>query len=159
MTIIHRAMIVPFSAAQMYDLVNDIESYPEFLHWCSSAKMIFAREDECQATMTLSKGGVHKEFTTHNRMQKDKMIELRLINGPFKQLEGFWRFNVLSQCSCEILFDLEFEFTNRLVGFALEPIFHPIANTLVDAFCERAEALYVGSANEEIRDDRKGGNG
>lgn len=148
MTNIHRTMIVPFSAQQMYDLVNDIARYPEFLQWCTAAVVHFAHEEECQATLTLSKGGMHKDFTTHNRMQKDKIIEIRLVNGPFKRLEGFWRFNALSHSSCEIVFDLEFEFINRFVGFAFEPVFHPIANSLVDAFYQRAESIY-GSAGSD----------
>lgn len=146
MPIIHRTSIVPFSASQMFDLVNDVESYPEFLNWCTQAKVIMTDIDELQATLTLSKGGIHKEFTTHNRMQTNKIIEIRLVNGPFKHLEGFWRFDALSECSSEISLDLEFEFINRIVGLALEPVFHPIANTLVDAICERAKSLYQDEA-------------
>ena len=142
MPVIHRTAVVPYSAGQMFDLVNDVEAYPEFLDWCSESTIIMEGEDELQATMLLSKGGVHKAFTTHNRMQKNKMIEIRLVNGPFKHLEGFWRFESLSQSSSEISFDIEFEFVNFLMGLVMKPIFHPIANTLVDAFCERAIAVY-----------------
>jgi len=146
MPLIHRTAIVPYTAKQMYDLVNDVKSYPDFLHWCTKAEILMLDEDEIQATLTLSKGGMQKEFTTHNRMQKNKMIEIRLVNGPFQLLEGFWRFESLSESSSEVSLDLEFEFINRLVGFAFEPVFHPIANNLVDAFCERAKDVYDGGA-------------
>lgn len=142
MPIIHRTAIVPFSASQMFDLVNDVEAYPEFLTWCTRAVIIGSDVDELTATLTLSRSGVTKEFTTHNRMQTNKIIEIRLVNGPFKHLQGLWRFDALSEHECEVSLDLEFEFINRIVGFALEPVFHPIANTLVDAFCERAQQKY-----------------
>lgn len=143
MTVIKRDKIIPFTSQQMYDLVNRIEDYPTFLPWCSASQVLSRTEDEIKAELTLSKGGIEKSFTTLNRLQKDKMIEVRLVSGPFKQLEGFWRFEMLDEKSCKVSLDLEFEFANFLVGLALGPVFTQVTSMLVDAFCERAEVLYA----------------
>lgn len=139
---ISKSALVPYSAHAMYELVNDIESYPEFLPWCTSAKVHFRDEDEVRATITLARSGIHKSFTTCNRLQKNKMIEVRLVQGPFRHLEGFWRFNPLRDNACKVSLDLEFEFSGRLVSMAFGPIFHQVANTLVDAFTRRAARVH-----------------
>jgi ribosome-associated toxin RatA of RatAB toxin-antitoxin module len=143
MTVIKRDKIIPFTAQQMYDLVNQIEDYPTFLPWCSASQVLSRTDDEIKAELTLAKGGIEKSFTTLNRLQKDKMIEVRLVSGPFKQLEGFWRFEALDEKSCKVSLDLEFEFANFLIGLALGPVFTQVTNMLVDAFCERAAVLYA----------------
>ena len=143
MTILKRNADVRYSAAQMYDLVNAIEDYPEFLPWCSGSEVLSRTEDEVQATLHLSRGGISKSFTTCNRLQKHKMMEVRLVKGPFRQLEGFWRFEDLGeQGGSRVSFDLEFEFHNKLLDMAFGPVFHQVMNTLVDSFCQRAETLY-----------------
>lgn len=142
MTVINHSKVINFSASKMYNLVNEIENYPQFLPWCSRSVILSRNNDEIQAELTLAKGGLEKSFTTCNRLQKDKMIEVKLISGPFKQLEGFWKFEALEEHVCKVSLDLEFEFSNFLIGMALGPIFNQISNTLVDAFCERAHALY-----------------
>ncbi|NNM58955.1 MAG: type II toxin-antitoxin system RatA family toxin [Legionellales bacterium] len=142
MTVIKRNKIVQYSAAQMYALVNDIDNYPAFLPWCTQSKIVHRTTEEIHAELTLSKGGLEKSFTTCNRLQPDKMIEVRLISGPFKQLEGFWRFENIDEKSCKVSLDLEFEFSNFLVSMALGPVFNQIANNLVEAFSHRAIALY-----------------
>src|SRR5689334_1039187 len=95
MPIIHRNLTDPYTVAQMYQLVNAVESYSEFLPWCTESTVTSRNEDEVHATLTLSGGGFHKSFATCNRLQHDKMIEIRLVHGPFKQLEGFWSFQEL----------------------------------------------------------------
>jgi ribosome-associated toxin RatA of RatAB toxin-antitoxin module len=126
----------------MYTLVNDIEAYPQFLPWCRSARTADCTEDELRATIEMAKGKVHKTFTTLNRMQKHKMIDIRLLEGPFQRLEGYWRFDPLRADACKISLDMEFEFANQLLRLAIEPVFKQIANSLVDAFCKRAVDLY-----------------
>jgi ribosome-associated toxin RatA of RatAB toxin-antitoxin module len=126
----------------MFALVDDIDRYPEFLPWCESAEVLSRNEDEVRATLNLSKGGVHKSFSTLNRRQPDKIIEMRLLEGPFKHLEGFWRFESLGEKACKVSLDLDFEFKNRMVGLVVGPVFNPVANSLVDAFCKRADDLY-----------------
>lgn len=142
MTIIHRSMTVPYSTEQMYQLVNDIKSYPEFLPWCSKSTILSKNEDEIQATLLLSYGGLSKAFTTCNRLQKNKMIEIRLVNGPLSQLEGFWRFEPISETSSNVVLDLEFEIAHRLFNLPFQAIFHQIANSLVEAFSHRAKVIY-----------------
>ncbi len=142
MTIINRSALVRYSASQMYALVDDIDAYPEFLPWCKSSTVLSRDEDEVRATLELSRAGIHKTFSTCNRLQAGKMIEMRLIEGPFKRLEGFWRFEPLGEEACKVSLDLEFEFSSRILDVTLGPVFNQIANSLVDAFCERATVNY-----------------
>jgi ribosome-associated toxin RatA of RatAB toxin-antitoxin module len=141
-TTISKNALVPYSTAEMFDLVNDIESYASFLPWCRSSEVLSQNADELRATIEIAHGSLHKSFTTRNRLQKNKMIEMRLEKGPFKHLEGFWRFDVLGERACKISLDLDFEFSNKIVGMAMGPIFSQIANTLVDAFSKRAVEVY-----------------
>ena len=145
MPIISRKEIVGYTPEQMYELVNDIKAYPQFLPWCVETTVHHQDEDEIKASLVISGAGLQKTFTTHNRLQKNKMIEIRLVDGPFKHLEGFWRFDIVNQVvpkpRCQIAFDLEFEFSG-LLAFALGPIFHHMTSTLIDAFTSRAEVVY-----------------
>jgi ribosome-associated toxin RatA of RatAB toxin-antitoxin module len=142
MTVISKSALVSYSPAQMFALVDGIEAYPEFLPWCRGAKVLSRTDDEVRATIELSKGGVEKAFTTCNRNQKNKMIEMRLVEGPFRQLEGFWRFDALGDDGCKVSFDVEFEFASRMLGMVVGPVFSQIANSLVDSFHKRAVEIY-----------------
>ena len=142
MATVKKSALVLYSAAEMYALVSDIEAYPQFLPWCRSTQILSRAEDEVRATIEMVKGGVHKSFTTSNRMQKHKMIDIRLLEGPFKRLEGYWRFEPLRTTASKVSLDMEFEFSNYLVRMAIEPVFKQIANSLVDAFCKRAVDVY-----------------
>jgi ribosome-associated toxin RatA of RatAB toxin-antitoxin module len=142
MTIIQRSAIVPHTVEEMYQLVNTIEEYPHFIPWCYETKVHSRDEDEIRATLHFEGGGFRKSFTTCNRLQKNKMIEIRLINGPFKHLEGFWRFEPQEPNFSLVKLDLEFEFTNKLLALAFGGVFNQVANSLVDAFSKRAEEVY-----------------
>lgn len=143
MSLISRNALVPYSTEEMYKLVEDVESYPEFLPWCRSTEVLSRHDDEVQACIEIAKGGLNKSFTTTNRMQKNKMIEMRLLKGPFKHLQGFWRFDVLKDPkACKISFDLDFEFENKLIALAAGSVFNQIANAMVDAFSKRAVEVY-----------------
>ena len=142
MTTITKTALVPYSAADMYALVSDIEAYPEFLPWCRSTRVLSRDHDELRAMIELAVGAVHKSFTTVNRLQKNKMIEVRLLEGTFRHLEGYWRFDALGDKGCKIVLDMDFEFSGRVISAALGPIFSHIMNTLVDAFCRRAQQTY-----------------
>lgn len=142
MATVKKSALVLYSAAEMYNLVNDIESYPQFLPWCRSSQVVLYSEDELRATIEMAKGAVHKTFTTNNRMQKHKMIDIRLLEGPFQRLEGYWRFEPLRADACKVSLDMEFEFSSTLLRKVIEPVFKQIANSLVDAFCRRAMELY-----------------
>ena len=138
MTTINKSALVPYSPAEMFALVDDIDAYPEFLPGCRRTQVHSRSDDEVRATIELSKGGVEKAFTTCNRSQQNKMIEVRLIEGPFKHLNGFWRFDALGEDGCKVSFDLEFEFASRVLGAVVGPVFSQIANSLVGSFMKRA---------------------
>lgn len=142
MPTVSKNALVPYAASEMYALVNDIEAYPRFLPWCRSTRILSRNDDEIRATIELAKGKVRKSFTTCNRLQPSKMIEIRLVEGPFKRLEGFWRFQPLRDGACKVSLDMDFEFANTLLRLAIGPVFSQIANSLVDAFCKRAVEVY-----------------
>ncbi len=141
MTIVKRSRVVPFTCQQMYDLVNEVENYGEFLPYFSESIVHYRDEDEVQATLVISAAGMSKSFTTKNRLQPGKMIEIRLVDGPFSHLEGFWRFDE-AEGGCHISFDLEFDFAGRMLSMLLGPVFEQVSDKMVDAFCERAETVY-----------------
>ena len=142
MTSISKSALVPYSPAEMFALVEDIEAYPQFLPWCSEARVLERSADEVRATIALSKGGVDKAFTTCNRIQQGKMIEMRLVEGPFRHLEGFWRFAPLGSDGCKVSLDMEFEFASRMLDLVVGPVFSQVANSLVDSFQQRAVEVY-----------------
>jgi ribosome-associated toxin RatA of RatAB toxin-antitoxin module len=142
MSTVNRSALVTYTPEQMYALVNDIEAYPQFLPWCRRARVLSRDEDEVRATIEFAKGHIHKSFTTRNRLQPNKMIEVRLITGPFRRLDGFWRFDRLGPGASRVCLDLEFEFANMVLSLAVGPVFNQIANTLVDAFVKRAPQVY-----------------
>ena len=139
---ISRHALVPYSPAQMFALVDDINTYPQFLPWCRSAQEFSRDEDHVKASIEIAKGAVNKSFTTMNRMQSNKIIEMSLVDGPLKHLHGFWRFDELKPGACKVSLDLDFEFSNKLVSLAVGPVFNQVANTLVDSFVQRARAVY-----------------
>jgi ribosome-associated toxin RatA of RatAB toxin-antitoxin module len=142
MTTIHKSALVPYSAEQMYTLVDDIPAYPEFLPWCSGSKEITRREDEVEASLDIAHSGVHKSFTTRNRLEKNRSIEMQLVEGPFKHLNGVWRFEPLGDAGSKVVLDLEFDFSSKLLGMTFGPLFSKIASSLVDAFIQRAQKVY-----------------
>jgi ribosome-associated toxin RatA of RatAB toxin-antitoxin module len=142
MPTIKRSALVPYQPAEMFALVDDVKSYPQFLPWCKNARELSRNDDEVRAALDLARSGFEKSFTTCNRLQKNKMIEMRLIEGPFRHLDGFWRFDPVGDSACKVSLDLDFEFANKLVGMAMGPLFNQIANSLVDSFCKRAIDVY-----------------
>jgi ribosome-associated toxin RatA of RatAB toxin-antitoxin module len=142
MSVIHREALVTYSAARMYGLVADIPSYPQFLPWCGSTKVLTQDEDSVTASIEIVYGAVHKSFTTRNLLRPGKMMEIQLLDGPFSHLQGFWHFHALDEAACKVTLDLDFEVANRLVGLVLTPVFTNIANQLVDCFRQRADQLY-----------------
>lgn len=141
MTIVRRSQVVPYTCEQMYNLVNDIESYGKFLPYFHESIVHHRDEDEVQATLVVSAAGMQKSFTTRNRLQANKMIEIRLVDGPFSHLEGFWRFDEEAD-GCLVSFDLEFDFSGKLLSSLLGPVFEQVSDKMLDSFCKRAEELY-----------------
>jgi len=142
MTVIQRSALVPYTARQMFELVNSIEDYPRFLPWCHASHIVSQTEEEIIASLDVAWKGMHKNLTTRNRLHPYEKVDISLVNGPLRQLEGKWSFQPLNPTACKILLDLEFEFSGHLLDKLFQPVFHHIANTLVDAFCKRAAELY-----------------
>jgi len=142
MPTINRSALVPYTPREMFALVDDVGAYPQFLPWCKNARVLSRDADEVRASLVLARGGFEKSFTTCNRLQKNKMIEMRLVEGPFRHLDGFWRFDPIGGQGCKVSLDLDFEFSNKIVGMAFGPVFNQIANTLVDSFCKRAVDVF-----------------
>lgn len=142
MPTVARSIIVPYTAAEMYALVNDVEAYPKFLPWCRSSQVLSRNDDEVRARIELAVGGIRKSFATCNRLQNNKMIEVRLLEGTFRRLEGYWRFDALSERACKVAVDMDYEFSTWFLGRALGPVFSQIVSTLVDSFRHRAEQVY-----------------
>src|SRR6267378_6709273 len=140
---ISRSAIVEHPAAEMYALVDDIESYPRFLPWCQEARVEPAG-DRKRATLTVGLRGIRQSFTTLNQNRPAQSIDMRLVEGPFKQFSAAWRFTPLSEHACEIAFSLRYELASRALGKLLEPLFDEIADTMVDAFTRRADELHSG---------------
>ncbi len=143
MPTINRSALVPFSPEQMFEIVNDVDKYVEFLPWCGASEKLDVEGSSVKASVTIAKGPVNKTFITQNTLDINKEIEMELVDGPFKYLKGSWRFEDIKGQACKISLDLEFEFTNGLVSMAIGPIFNQIANSMVDAFVERAKNIYV----------------
>jgi len=139
---VNKSALVPYSAKEMYDLVVDIPAYSVFLPWCGDAEVLSVNGDEVTARLDLAYKGIHKSFTTVNRNQAGKMVEMRLQEGPFKHLEGFWRFESLREDASKVLLDLNYEFSSRILQMTVGPVFGEVANRLVDAFCQRAVDVY-----------------
>jgi len=133
---------VPYSASQMYALVNDIESYADFLPWCSQATILEQTGDEIKARLNIAYGSLNKSFTTLNKLTPNVKMEMQLVDGPFKQLHGEWLFTQLGEDGSKVSLALEFEFINNLISMTMGPVFSQIANTLVDSFSERAHKVY-----------------
>ena len=139
---VHRSALVPYSAAQMFRLVDDISNYVHFLPWCGESIEHQRSAQEVEASIKIAKGGVNKSFRTLNKLQHHECIEMTLVDGPFKHLHGYWRFKALSDTACKISLDLDYEFSNRLISLAIGPVFNQVANTLVDSFVQRAKQHY-----------------
>lgn len=142
MTEIRKSALVPYSAHQMYALVADVESYAQFLPWCGGARVLAREPQAVTAAIDIAYSGINKTFTTCNRMIPDECIEMRLLDGPFSRLDGRWRFEKLGERESKISFHLEFEFANRLLGFAMNASFSRIADSMVDSFLKRAVQVY-----------------
>lgn len=143
MTTIQRSALVNFSAEQMYHLVNDVESYPQFLPGCVGGKLLSLENNEMTATVSVAKAGIRGEFTTHNIMYPYDRIEIKLVKGPFKKLDGVWQFKQIDEHACKVILEMEFEFSNRLVSLAFGRVFKELAGAMVQAFCTRAKQVYV----------------
>lgn len=131
------------STQEMFTLINDVNSYPLFLPDCGDSKIVKQNDLSMTASILVSKGGLNKWFTTENELVPNEKIMLSLVDGPFKYLKGAWRFSALSEEACKIVFELDYEFSNKLLSLAFGRVFTHLTNNIVQAFIERANKVYV----------------
>jgi len=139
MTIVDRSALVAHSAQKMYALVADVESYPQFLPWCDGAVVSVNEPGRTVATLHINFRGLKKEFTTENFNRADARIDMKLVSGPFRSLEGSWVFTALSENACKVELTLRYQFASALLEKIAGPAFHDITDTFVDAFARRAD--------------------
>lgn len=137
-----RSAIVPHSAAELYALVEDVESYPRFLPWCIATDVKSRSADSTRATLTVGVRGIKQSFTTQNRNQPPEAIDLELVEGPFRRFSAAWRFEALGAEACKVEFAMEYEFASRALAVVLQPLFAKMADSMVDAFTRRADEIY-----------------
>ena len=143
MVMIDRSSLVSYSAEKMYALVEDIESYPHFLPWCSGADVTVREGTRTVATMHVNYHGIREHFTTDNVNEPGRMITMQLVSGPFRHLRGHWRFTPLAEDACKVEFRLEYEISSRLLERLIGPVFQHIGNSFMDAFVQRAEQIHA----------------
>jgi ribosome-associated toxin RatA of RatAB toxin-antitoxin module len=139
---VQRSVLVPYSRAQMFDLVADVAKYPEFMPWCGGA--IVHRHDEkgMEASITISIAGIKQTFTTRNEHDYPSVITFHLVNGPFSALTGNWEFQELAESACKVVYIMEYAFSSRTLEAVVGPIFNRIASSFIDSFTHRAQAVY-----------------
>ena len=142
MAIVEKSMLVPYSAEQMFVLVDNVADYPQFLPWCGGTSVTSVDGNTVHATVHIDYLHIKQSFTTENVRQSPHRIDITLKDGPFRSLDGCWQFMPLSVSACKIEFKLHYEFSNKLLEKVFGPVFHFIANSFVDAFIHRAEKIY-----------------
>lgn len=139
---VERSALLPYSAHQMYSLVNDVDKYPEFLPWCSGTEILEHSATSMSAKVLIAKGPIKQFFVTRNVLVADTSIEMNLQEGPFNKLHGLWTFQQLNEQACKINLSMEFDYHNVIIKATLGPLFNKAASTMVDVFCQRAKQLY-----------------
>ena len=142
MAVVHKTVFIGYSAAQMFALVEQVEKYPEFLPWCGEVKVAERSETNLIATLAINFHGIKQSFTTKNINQPPHSMQMNLVDGPFRQLTGGWKFTELRPDACKIEFDMQYEFSSMILAQIVGPVFGMIANSMVDSFCKRAEVVY-----------------
>lgn len=143
MTHVFYEITEPYSVNQMFDLVNDIDSYSQFVPDCASAGVLQKQDNLIKAFIEVEKLGFKKKFITLNRLTEPSSIEMGLIDGPFNQLVGNWTFTAISENECKISFDLTFQFKNKLLDITFTPLFKELMGNMVKAFSQRAKQVYA----------------
>jgi ribosome-associated toxin RatA of RatAB toxin-antitoxin module len=139
---IERSALVTYSAMDMYTLVQDVSSYPQFLSWCTATTIHEQSSEMQKASLSITVAGINQHFTTHNSLLAGERLEMKLLKGPFSKLQGNWHFTPLGDDGSKVSLKLEFEMRNGLVSSVFGKGFGRIADRLVDDFCKRADAVY-----------------
>lgn len=139
---VEKSVLIERSAEQMFNLVDRVEDYPAFLPWCSQTEVSFRDPSTTVATLHISYLSVKSHFTTENAKESPFTMHIKLRDGPFRHLEGLWRFKPLADNACKIEFELAYEFSSKLFEKVIGPVFSRIADTFVEAFVRRADDVY-----------------
>lgn len=139
---VRRSAIVPFSPAQMFDLVADVQRYPEFLPWCTEAELLSKNDAELTGRLSVAQGPLRGQFTTRNRLERPSAMSLKLVEGPFSDLSGQWQFVALGDSGCRVELAMQFAFSNPVKDMLMGAVFEQTCNSLVDAFVDRARQIY-----------------
>ena len=139
---VKKSVLIERSSQQMFDLVDRVEDYPKFLPWCSQTRCEFRDEQKTVATLHINYRNVTSHFTTENDKESPQWMRIHLVDGPFRRLEGLWRFKPLADYACKIEFQLSYEFSRKMFEKVIGPVFSQIANTFVDAFVKRANEVH-----------------
>ncbi len=139
---IRRSALVKYSPKQMFDLVNQVEAYPKRFSWCANAEILDHGDDMVVARLNLKFAGLRQSFTTRNTVDPPRRLQMSLVDGPFRSLEGVWEFIALGDAGCKVTLALDFEYAGRLGGGALRLGFQGLAGRMVDDFCREAERVY-----------------
>jgi ribosome-associated toxin RatA of RatAB toxin-antitoxin module len=139
---VKRSALVPYSAMEMFSLVDDIDAYAEFLPWCNHSVVLSRNDSIVDASLEVHKGALSKTFSTRNRNSPFEAIDISLIGGPFRHLAGGWQFESLGESGSKVMLDLEFQFDSRFVDAMFGSFFEETCNSLVDAFIDRAMSIY-----------------
>jgi ribosome-associated toxin RatA of RatAB toxin-antitoxin module len=140
---VHKSVLVPYRAKQMYELVDAVESYPEFLPWCGGVQVLERAGERKVVRIDIDFHGVRTYFTTANHNQPPQKITVALRDGPFRRLDGAWKFRALSDAGCKVEFVLHYEFATPALRAVIGPVFEVVTGSFVDAFVKRAESTYA----------------
>jgi ribosome-associated toxin RatA of RatAB toxin-antitoxin module len=139
---VNRSALVPYSAQQMYVLVEDVVAYPDFLPWCTGATLHSRDAEIIEASLELQRGGIKKSFRTRNFLQPGSALGIALVGGPFRHLDGGWLFQQLGEDGSKVSLELAFEFENRVTDALFGRYFEDTCNSLIDSFIKRADSIY-----------------
>ncbi|WP_345810793.1 type II toxin-antitoxin system RatA family toxin [Paraburkholderia sp. PREW-6R] len=139
---VQKTVLIRHSAEQMFDLVTDVDDYPNFLPWCGGVEVRRRDETGMEAKIDINFKGIRQHFATRNSMERPTRIDMEFADGPFRKFTGFWRFTPLRADACKIEFALHYEFTNIILEKIIGPVFNHIANTFVESFVKRADQRY-----------------
>ncbi|MCL4746938.1 MAG: type II toxin-antitoxin system RatA family toxin [Burkholderiaceae bacterium] len=155
MPTVHKSALLVHSSQQVYDIVRDVEAYPQFLPWCGASIVHESSARHMLATLTIDFRGIRQSFSTVNELHEPHRITMTRRDGPFTRLDGSWHFRSLRRDACKVEFHLDYVFKSGLLGQALVPVFDQIARSLVDAFARRADAVH-DLREEGVAQERRG---
>jgi ribosome-associated toxin RatA of RatAB toxin-antitoxin module len=142
MAVVEKSVLIERTAAQMFELVDRVEDYPQFLPWCGGTELIERTDSKTAARIHISYHGLKAHFATENAKDAPRWMSIELREGPFRRMDGGWKFTPLGDTACKVEFRLHYEFSSKILEKALGPVFHHIANTFVESFVKRAQQVH-----------------